>query len=639
MIGTVIKEQYRILDLIGEGGMGIVFKALDMELERQVALKFLKAELGNNSVLIQRFRDELRTLAGFNHPNITTLFTSLTWEARPVMVMELVEGQTLNDMVAERGPIPSQVCVPLIKQALSGVALAHRRKIIHRDIKPANLMLNTDGVVKVMDFGIAKIQNAPGLTRSNAGIGTSYYMAPEQIRGTADARSDIYAMGVTLYELLAGQVPFQGASQYDIEHAHISEVPKPPTVFYPHIPSSVVDAVMRSLEKDPASRFQTADEFSAALSDGTMIATPSSLESTVVTSRPVFGGTTPPPTPASHVTFPGQVFPGQVFPDHEQTMPSHAATTPPGQWIPTTSPQQATGPDVTAASLSASAVLSTTSPGADALKTSPLNLGSNTAENITQQPWPEQSSATATDAAVPPVTPDKRKLIFAGAAAAAVLLLSGASYWVYTLVKPNPQDIVYNQSHGGGGGGGGGGSISPGKKDDHSAGITGGGGQTVSPPPGPSVVIPGSSSGPEPVFTLPGADPAPNKAGNEPVHTPVPTTHDALSGNWTGKYQNLCSTTGTAQVRMVLNRKTDQSISGSVSFSGQGVGGSCSLRGKFHPADGSLTLSPMSCGGTVPNYFQSNHSSALMFSGTSMSGSVSPEDSSTCVQVSLTKAN
>jgi serine/threonine-protein kinase len=267
MIGTVIKDQYRILELIGEGGMGSVYMALDIELDRHVALKFLKTELGDNSILIQRFRDELRTLAGFNHQNITTLFTSVNYEGQPVMVMELVEGETLQRMIDRRGPIPADVCVPLICQSLAGLGYAHRKKIIHRDLKPANLMLNSDGVVKVMDFGIAKIQNAPGLTRTNVAVGTSLYMAPEQIRGlTVDARSDIYAMGVTLYEMLAGRVPFLGDSQYEIEHAHIQQTPEPPTVHYPHIPSSVVDAVMQALAKDPALRFQTADEFNAALS-------------------------------------------------------------------------------------------------------------------------------------------------------------------------------------------------------------------------------------------------------------------------------------------------------------------------------------------------------------------------------------
>lgn len=274
MIGSVIHQQYRILELLGEGGMGVVYKALDLELDRRVALKFLKAEFGENQVLINRFRDELRTLATFNHPNITTLYTSFTWQARPVMVMELVEGETLNRMISRRGPIPSDVSVATVKQALAGVGEAHRRSIVHRDLKPANLMLNLNNVVKVMDFGIAKIESSPGLTRTAAAMGTPFYMAPEQIDPErfglerVDARVDIYAMGVTLYELLAGEVPFKGATEFAIHRAHLEQFPAPPTVHYPHIPAPLVDAVMRAMAKDPRNRFQSAEEFSEALGDG-----------------------------------------------------------------------------------------------------------------------------------------------------------------------------------------------------------------------------------------------------------------------------------------------------------------------------------------------------------------------------------
>ena len=181
MIGTVIHEQYRILELLGEGGMGVVYKALDLELDRLVALKFLKAEFGDNQLLIKRFRDELKVLANFNHPNITILYTSFTWQSRPVMVMELLEGEPLNRMIDRRGPIPANVCVPLVRQALAGVGEAHRRGIVHRDLKPANLMLNQSSIVKVMDFGIAKIESSPGLTRTSTTMGTPFYIAPEQI--------------------------------------------------------------------------------------------------------------------------------------------------------------------------------------------------------------------------------------------------------------------------------------------------------------------------------------------------------------------------------------------------------------------------------------------------------------------------
>jgi serine/threonine protein kinase len=272
MIGTVIHEQYRILELLGEGGMGVVYRALDTELDREVALKFLKAE-GDNQILIRRFRDELRTLAGFNHPNITMLYTSFSWQARPVMVMELVEGEALNRMVERRGPIPAHVSVPLIAQAIAGVGVAHHKGIIHRDLKPANLMLSKGGTVKVMDFGIAKIEDSPGLTRTSFAMGTPFYMAPEQIdparfgMKTVDARADIYSLGVTLYELLAGKVPFTGPTEFSIHRAHLEETPVPPTTHYPHIPAPIVEAVLRALAKDPRDRFQTAEEFGAALGD------------------------------------------------------------------------------------------------------------------------------------------------------------------------------------------------------------------------------------------------------------------------------------------------------------------------------------------------------------------------------------
>lgn len=271
MIGTVIHEQYRILELLGEGGMGVVYRALDTELDREVALKFLKAEVGDNQMLIKRFRDELRTLAGFNHPNITMLYTSFSWQSRPVMVMELVDGEALNSMVERRGPIPAGICVPLVSQALTGVGVAHRKGIIHRDLKPANLMLSKAGTIKVMDFGIAKIEDSPGLTRTSFAMGTPFYMAPEQIdperfgMKTVDARADIYSLGVTLYELLAGQVPFTGPTEFSIHRAHLEQAPDPPTSHYPHIPPSVVDAVLRAMAKHPRDRFQTAEEFADAL--------------------------------------------------------------------------------------------------------------------------------------------------------------------------------------------------------------------------------------------------------------------------------------------------------------------------------------------------------------------------------------
>jgi serine/threonine protein kinase len=392
-------------------------------------------------------------------------------------------------------------------------------------------------------------------------------------------------MGVTLYELLAGQVPFQGASQYDIEHAHISTVPQPPTMYYPHIPAYVVDAVMRSLEKDPSARFQTADEFSAALSDGLHVASFTSSESTVVTGRPMYSGVTPSITPIPHA----------VFRNQEQPTPPNA-------------------------------MLSSISLGAETSEKSPLDLENN----IAPYPWPEPSSVTATGNAVQSSTPQRNKKLFlAVAAVAAVLLLSSGAYWIYTLAQPKEPVIDYNRQSGSGAGSG----VTPAKKDGPGKSIQG----------GTKPIEPQSATSPtsEPMFQLP---PTPSAKGTSPkelVHsaTPVIATSDPLSGNWTGRYQNLCSQVGSTQVRILLTRKSSEMIAGNMSFSGQGLGGSCSLRGKIHLSERSLTLSPFSCGGAVPTYFQGNHTSTLMFANDKMSGSVGPEEQDTCVQVSLTKAN
>jgi len=265
MIGTEI-SQYRLIEKLGEGGMGVVYKAMDLMLDRVVAIKLVSAELADNQELLERFKSEAKVQATLSHPNVATLYSYLVWEGRAVMVMEFIEGETLQQMIARRGPIPSDVAIPLFKQALQGVGAAHRRGIVHRDIKPANIMVNGDGQIKVMDFGIAKVLGVDGRTRTNLRMGTAWYMAPEQVLNRkVDGRTDIYALGVTLYEILSGQVPFRADSEYEILSAHVQRQPDLPTEHYPHIPPSCVTAVMRALEKEPERRFQSTEEFIAAL--------------------------------------------------------------------------------------------------------------------------------------------------------------------------------------------------------------------------------------------------------------------------------------------------------------------------------------------------------------------------------------
>src|SRR5690349_9959497 len=265
MIGSQIGS-YKILSKLGEGGMGVVYKAVDVSLDRTVAIKSLSAELNKNPSLEQRFRAEARAQANLNHTNIATLYAFLVEDGVAWMVMEYIEGETLHDLIQRRGPIPHQEAIPIFKQALLGLGYAHRMGIIHRDIKPSNIMVNRNGIVKVMDFGIAKVLGNRGMTRTGTQMGTAYYMSPEQVvnRGV-DIRSDIYSLGVTLYEMLTANVPFTGDTDFEVMQAHMQTPPPMPTRFYPYIPKGVENAVLQSIAKRPEQRFQTVEDFGLAL--------------------------------------------------------------------------------------------------------------------------------------------------------------------------------------------------------------------------------------------------------------------------------------------------------------------------------------------------------------------------------------
>jgi serine/threonine-protein kinase len=267
VIGTLL-NQYCLDEVIGQGGMGVVYRALDTNLERVVAVKVLSSTLRDDPEFVARFRQEARIQAGLNHPNIATLFDFFIWNDVPVAVMELIRGETLRSMVDRTGPIPAHIALPIFVQALRGVAAGHKLGIIHRDLKPSNLMITEDGVVKITDFGIAKVRNNSGQTRVSTRVGSASYMAPEQILGRpVDEKTDIYIMGGTLYELLTGRPPFQGLSQFEIDSAHVRESPQLPTEFIADIPPAAVGAIMKALAKEPSDRFATAEEFIQALPD------------------------------------------------------------------------------------------------------------------------------------------------------------------------------------------------------------------------------------------------------------------------------------------------------------------------------------------------------------------------------------
>lgn len=261
MIGTVIGN-YKILEKIGEGGMGSVYKGVDLMLERDVAIKALRPELARQPQIVERFRSEAVTLAKLNHPNIATLHSFFRQGEDFFMIMEFVRGDTFDHIIRKNGAMPVDRAVSLFCQSLEGIDHAHKLGIIHRDIKPANLMLTEAGLVKVMDFGIARVLGSARMTREGHLVGTIEYMSPEQIRGQeADSRSDIYALGILLYEMLTGHVPFESQSEYELMKSQIEAAPKPPREFAPHISLPIEEAIMRSLAKRPDSRFQTAGEF------------------------------------------------------------------------------------------------------------------------------------------------------------------------------------------------------------------------------------------------------------------------------------------------------------------------------------------------------------------------------------------
>lgn len=257
---------YKIIGKIGEGGMGEVYKGLDTMLEREVAIKLMRPELINRQEIVDRFKSEAVATGRMNHSNITTLYNFGQINNQYYMALEFVSGETLENILKKHGALPWRDAVNYTVAMLAGLAYAHQLGIVHRDLKPTNIMVNDQGTVKIMDFGIARILGKARLTRTGNFIGTLEYTPPEQIQGKeGDARSDIYSLGAVLYEMLTGQVLFTGTTEFDLMNAQIREKPRPPRKLNADIPAELEKIVLQAVEKDPAKRFSSAAEFSQAL--------------------------------------------------------------------------------------------------------------------------------------------------------------------------------------------------------------------------------------------------------------------------------------------------------------------------------------------------------------------------------------
>ncbi|MGH9345500.1 MAG: serine/threonine protein kinase [Terriglobia bacterium] len=258
---------YEITGVLGAGGMGKVYKVRNVISDRVDAMKVLLPDLAHQPELADRFLREIKVLASLNHPNIAAFHTALTFENQLIMVMEFVSGITLNERL-QQAPLPLNRAVACADQALAALSYAHRQGVIHRDIKPANMMLTPEGGLKLMDFGIAKSATDPHLTRTGTTLGSLFYISPEQLSGGAmDARSDLYSLGVAMYEITTGKRPFEGKSEYSLMAAHLNEAPRPPMEMNPALSPALNSVILMALAKNPDQRFQSADAFRAALAE------------------------------------------------------------------------------------------------------------------------------------------------------------------------------------------------------------------------------------------------------------------------------------------------------------------------------------------------------------------------------------
>src|SRR4051794_24748330 len=267
MNGELVANRYELQEVVGTGGMSTVYRAVDTLLERNVALKILHPHYGGDAEYVERFRHEARSVAQLSHPNIVTVIDRGESDGQQYIVFEYVDGESLKQLVDRSGPLPARRAIELTLQVAEALAFAHNAGLVHRDVKPQNVLVTEDGEAKVTDFGIARSLDVEhGVTQTGTVLGTSNYLSPEQARGqTVTPATDVYSLGVVLYELLTGEVPFPGETFVAVAMKHINE--EPPSVLErrPDVPVRLAAAIDRALAKEPRQRFASMDAFAAEL--------------------------------------------------------------------------------------------------------------------------------------------------------------------------------------------------------------------------------------------------------------------------------------------------------------------------------------------------------------------------------------
>jgi serine/threonine-protein kinase len=262
----LLDGRYRVEARIASGGTSTVYRGLDVRLDRPVALKVMDSRYARDEQFLTRFQLEARTVARLKDPGLVTVYDQGLDARHPFLVMELVEGGTLRELLAERGPMPPHAVAAVLRPVLSGLAAAHRADLVHRDIKPENVLISDDGAVKIADFGLVRAVAMAGITSASVILGTAAYLSPEQVRdGNATPRSDVYAVGIMAYELLTGQTPFSGDSALSVAYQRLDNDVPPPGTVIDGVPGQFDELVGRATARDPADRYADAHDMSTEL--------------------------------------------------------------------------------------------------------------------------------------------------------------------------------------------------------------------------------------------------------------------------------------------------------------------------------------------------------------------------------------